>query len=132
MDALVERCRRLEYLELMLCIFYVVFFFLMIRRPPRSTLFPYTTLFRSGWKNGRFDTEPCTDIKRDFRQHSDSFEKDYYKLESIKYIIFKSQLCFPCNCVSIFNSIIVFDNKFLQDYCNLSMFSYFFLQLASS
>src|SRR6266511_5590813 len=28
----------------LLCIF---FFFLMIRRPPRSTLFPYTTLFRS-------------------------------------------------------------------------------------
>src|SRR2546422_6168125 len=26
------------------------FFFLMIRRPPRSTLFPYTTLFRSVWK----------------------------------------------------------------------------------
>src|SRR5256885_17221151 len=26
------------------------FFFLMIRRPPRSTLFPYTTLFRSGQK----------------------------------------------------------------------------------
>src|SRR3712207_8068116 len=25
----------------------VIFFFLMIRRPPRSTLFPYTTLFRS-------------------------------------------------------------------------------------
>src|SRR5689334_23722804 len=26
---------------------FVLFFFLMIRRPPRSTLFPYTTLFRS-------------------------------------------------------------------------------------
>src|SRR3712207_9458969 len=26
---------------------YYTFFFLMIRRPPRSTLFPYTTLFRS-------------------------------------------------------------------------------------
>src|SRR2546423_9459090 len=26
------------------------FFFLMIRRPPRSTLFPYTTLFRSRYK----------------------------------------------------------------------------------
>src|SRR3712207_7969135 len=26
---------------------YIHFFFLMIRRPPRSTLFPYTTLFRS-------------------------------------------------------------------------------------
>src|SRR6266480_2558576 len=28
-------------------IFFFFFFFLMIRRPPRSTLFPYTTLFRS-------------------------------------------------------------------------------------
>src|SRR5574341_435619 len=28
-------------------IVFFVFFFLMIRRPPRSTLFPYTTLFRS-------------------------------------------------------------------------------------
>src|SRR5689334_24079096 len=27
--------------------FFFIFFFLMIRRPPRSTLFPYTTLFRS-------------------------------------------------------------------------------------
>src|SRR5688572_32488153 len=30
-----------------LCPFFSFFFFLMIRRPPRSTLFPYTTLFRS-------------------------------------------------------------------------------------
>src|SRR6478672_13401852 len=30
-------------------ILFFFFFFLMIRRPPRSTLFPYTTLFRS-WK----------------------------------------------------------------------------------
>ena len=29
-------------------LFFIFFFFLMIRRPPRSTLFPYTTLFRSG------------------------------------------------------------------------------------
>src|SRR5438309_8154125 len=27
--------------------YFLLFFFLMIRRPPRSTLFPYTTLFRS-------------------------------------------------------------------------------------
>src|SRR3982751_7047612 len=27
--------------------YFIFFFFLMIRRPPRSTLFPYTTLFRS-------------------------------------------------------------------------------------
>src|SRR2546430_17349236 len=29
-----------------------LFFFLMIRRPPRSTLFPYTTLFRSHFSGG--------------------------------------------------------------------------------
>src|SRR2546430_17125623 len=45
-------------MSMKLCLFYVFmllydllltlyFFFLMIRRPPRSTLFPYTTLFRS-------------------------------------------------------------------------------------
>src|SRR3982751_6975155 len=33
--------------------FVFCFFFLMIRRPPRSTLFPYTTLFRSGHRPGR-------------------------------------------------------------------------------
>src|SRR5256885_9547165 len=32
--------------------FTLFFFFLMIRRPPRSTLFPYTTLFRSASKLG--------------------------------------------------------------------------------
>src|SRR2546430_5410901 len=31
----------------------VFFFFLMIRRPPRSTLFPYTTLFRSAFTTWR-------------------------------------------------------------------------------
>src|SRR5438876_5928225 len=29
------------------CAIFLIFFYLMIRRPPRSTLFPYTTLFRS-------------------------------------------------------------------------------------
>src|SRR3712207_9187446 len=45
---------------------YLIFFFLMIRRPPRSTLFPYTTLFRSEkverdcWLNGnRKQTAPA-------------------------------------------------------------------------
>src|SRR6266536_5249522 len=42
----------------------ILFFFLMIRRPPRSTLFPYTTLFRSNddgqpsfqrWRAGEVD-----------------------------------------------------------------------------
>src|SRR5437764_13256075 len=42
--------------------FLYFFFFLMIRRPPRSTLFPYTTLFRSRFREirarvGRFCQE---------------------------------------------------------------------------
>src|SRR6478752_9325924 len=38
---------RLILLSLVSCLLFLFFFFLMIRRPPRSTLFPYTTLFRS-------------------------------------------------------------------------------------
>src|SRR6266550_5980689 len=38
---------------------YFFFFFLMIRRPPRSTLFPYTTLFRSGGSR----------VRRQWRSH---------------------------------------------------------------
>src|SRR2546427_10298433 len=34
-------------------LWYLFFFFLMIRRPPRSTLFPYTTLFRSEGRGAR-------------------------------------------------------------------------------
>src|SRR3712207_9465854 len=41
------------------------FFFLMIRRPPRSTLFPYTTLFRSG-VGGR-DGTSCLGLDGDAR-----------------------------------------------------------------
>src|SRR5256885_10257262 len=40
---------------------HLFFFFLMIRRPPRSTLFPYTTLFRSGSEGrGHSSIEPPT------------------------------------------------------------------------
>src|SRR6266498_3626686 len=43
-------------------LFFFFFFFLMIRRPPRSTLFPYTTLFRArGWPA----TDPLTPLALD-------------------------------------------------------------------
>src|SRR5687768_18212215 len=40
------------FLILSLSLSFFFFFFLMLRRPPRSTLFPYTTLFRSGVMDG--------------------------------------------------------------------------------
>src|SRR2546430_13148775 len=40
-------CIDVEFLCITFSIRVLFFFFLMIRRPPRSTLFPYTTLFRS-------------------------------------------------------------------------------------
>src|SRR2546430_17215011 len=45
---------------------YFFFFFLMIRRPPRSTLFPYTTLFRS-WKVRRAPTSSRCRMPRRLR-----------------------------------------------------------------
>src|SRR3989442_14630482 len=44
-------------INLMFSVFPFFFFFLMIRRPPRSTLFPYTTLFRSHGVTGSGKTE---------------------------------------------------------------------------
>src|SRR2546430_12156839 len=57
----------------------VTFFFLMIRRPPRSTLFPYTTLFRSPFQDdgARFFTvrrrraEPLTQVDQRDRTRSE-------------------------------------------------------------
>src|SRR2546422_3813957 len=44
----------------------ILFFFLMIRRPPRSTLFPYTTLFRSDLRQGDRPFRPrCAQPRRE-------------------------------------------------------------------
>src|SRR6266566_6111937 len=48
-----------------LIIFFLFFFFLMIRRPPRSTLFPYTTLFRSQMPN--WQSRPLRKAQTSFR-----------------------------------------------------------------
>src|SRR5436309_6727758 len=44
--------------------FFLVIFFLMIRRPPRSTLFPYTTLFRSPHSPAGFPMFCATSARR--------------------------------------------------------------------
>src|SRR2546422_7633461 len=43
-------------------LFSFLFFFLMIRRPPRSTLFPYTTLFRSGAQPSARGASPSLNV----------------------------------------------------------------------
>src|SRR6266513_4736801 len=59
--------------------FSFIFFFLMIRRPPRSTLFPYTTLFRS---STRPRTAPsCGACTRNSRTRTRS-EEHTYELQS--------------------------------------------------
>src|SRR3712207_9227910 len=48
---------------------YVFLFFLMIRRPPRSTLFPYTTLFRSADLSAWDDARLIETLRRAMRRN---------------------------------------------------------------
>src|SRR2546425_6134695 len=74
-----------------------IFFFLMIRRPPRSTLFPYTTLFRSriarnhratAWlrKNGPFRFASSTSSKL-ASEASRRSEEHTSELQSLAYLV---------------------------------------------
>src|ERR1051326_9220557 len=65
----------------------VFFFFLMIRRPPRSTLFPYTTLFRSPI---RFDGSSPSGCKapRPIRSRSEEHTSELQSHSFISYAVF--------------------------------------------
>src|SRR3989442_11013901 len=47
---------------------FFIFFFLMIRRPPRSTLFPYTTLFRSNGERFKTFAPNDPDLVKNLRE----------------------------------------------------------------
>src|SRR5476651_1986912 len=66
---------------LSLCFF---FFFLMIRRPPRSTLFPYTTLFRSRHPAQRYRTRHRRSVQRPAHARS---EEHTSELQSRQYLV---------------------------------------------
>src|SRR5256885_16383189 len=68
---------------------YFFFFFLMIRRPPRSTLFPYTTLFRSFMDRpiGPQPGDPVGPGGELYSRHNDRSEEHTSELQS------------PCNLV---------------------------------
>src|SRR2546423_11542259 len=73
------------------------FFFLMIRRPPRSTLFPYTTLFRSRLKQERCHSPPARRasvqlatermIERGVPQRDGRSEEHTSELQSLAYLV---------------------------------------------
>src|SRR6266513_5118060 len=65
------------YLLTFVCLF---FFFLMIRRPPRSTLFPYTTLFRScraGSARRRRCREPGASRRHRSEEHTSELQSRF-------------------------------------------------------
>src|SRR5258708_26598891 len=84
-----------------------LFFFLMIRRPPRSTLFPYTTLFRSRQLFDRFErpmlhdrcvdaaaagtvavrAPPIEDVRREVVRHAGRSEEHTSELQSPDHLV---------------------------------------------
>src|SRR5688572_33282058 len=66
---------------------YILFFFLMIRRPPRSTLFPYTTLFRSTVEKTedspeRLEWSPARSEMKNYLRYAAAFEERGHKVRS--------------------------------------------------
>src|SRR6266481_8642500 len=65
----------------MLLLAFLVFFFLMIRRPPRSTLFPYTTLFRSRRAEpagAAVDPAPDLDPRPRSEEHTSELQSQFH------------------------------------------------------
>src|SRR5471030_3471669 len=65
-----------------LSLFFFFFFFLMIRRPPRSTLFPYTTLFRSRPERARSTMRPTSCVSPGPRSEEHTSE-----LQSLRHLV---------------------------------------------
>src|SRR3970040_2929579 len=79
MGLIVHSANESKFLEL-----YTFFFFLMIRRPPRSTLFPYTTLFRSAEFVDQLKPEPGEPVVVKYTHRS---EEHTSELQSPMYLV---------------------------------------------
>src|SRR5438045_4224562 len=71
------------------CILFSFFFFLMLPRPPRSTLFPYTTLFRSrrGFQRRRYVREDARQWKDLLVQLVFRSEEHTSELQSLRHLV---------------------------------------------
>src|SRR5437899_12250707 len=63
------------------------FFFLMIRQPPRSTLFPYTTLFRSQRKHYLLPPQWYCLAGRYFHYRGNRSEEHTSELQSLRHLV---------------------------------------------
>src|SRR5256885_13280087 len=77
----------------------LLFFFLMIRRPPRSTLFPYTTLFRSQALHSRPRPLVIMTPKSLLRMRASWSRLDDLTVHSFRSEEHTSELQSPCNLV---------------------------------
>src|SRR5205807_7607590 len=65
----------------------------MIRRPPRSTLFPYTTLFRSGYNGPRARRGTAGRLASAVRRHADKRDRKSTRLNSSHLVISYAVFC---------------------------------------
>src|SRR5215510_16130757 len=75
------------FISLYYVFFFFFFFFLMIRRPPRSTLFPYTTLFRSGGDRSVAASRALVRVRLPARQFFARSEEHTSELQSRGHLV---------------------------------------------
>src|SRR5256885_4679196 len=83
------RCFYLLLFSFYVSFLFFFFFFLMIRRPPRSTLFPYTTLFRSP----RYGGPPRVRRRAGGRAHRPGVDRKSTRLNSSHLVISYAVFC---------------------------------------
>src|ERR1051326_9463361 len=93
-------------------VFLFFFFFLMIRRPPRSTLFPYTTLFRSIWA---WDRDVFAQKLGELEQlrRSEEHTSELQSHSFISYAVFclkkkKNYITLTIDCCQLINKLLAF------------------------
>src|SRR5687767_15242974 len=95
---------------------HLVFFFLMIRRPPRSTLFPYTTLFRSAVHGARAGSDGKHVADHALAQVANRLRSEEHtsELQSLAYLVCRLLLEKKKNKITTI-AYHSFHNNYLQD-----------------
>src|SRR5690242_21415009 len=106
----------------MYCLLSYFIFFLMIRRPPRSTLFPYTTLFRS--ESRHTDDGWSADPGRDRVQHVAVVRSEEHTSELQSHVNLVCRLLLEKKKQNIIIKIIVYIQKYVvRDLSTTSQFA---------